>query len=249
MNLTQKLKDWAEVDIKDTFYAEFEQSRFNWSLSGVEKEPLEEEIRQCFSRCTAIALNMELPVGAFIRALMEREDVPLEARNGLFKNILDEEKHQRAFSLIADAYKPDECDLVKANNFRKALVSGSSHPLAKARDLETILFIPLQICMRVYGTQSLERLINWISIDEDRHIKYNWEVSAEINIGLDTSLSQDILSIAAWVFEPLKEAKYNQAFWLKTAKDMANDGYSSDLQSLCDYGIAKAPFEIQNSNY
>jgi hypothetical protein len=257
MSLTNNLATWEHIETTDNWFTEFEKSRIDWRVSPIDKvlspniAPYQiSEIDECFQRMVAVALELELPVGAFIRSLLEREaDVPIEAKSGLYKNILDEEKHQDAFIKIKQTYTPNQLQETIASRFRKQIISSKSHPLVKARDLETNLFVPFQICMRFFGSQSLERIINWISIDENRHIQYNWEVSAALNIGLDTDFNQICGEVAEWVFDPLESFTQDKVFWLDTVYDQMEDGYSERLANLVNYGTPKAPFELRNSTY
>lgn len=250
--LTQKLNEWLSYEALDQFF-EYEQTRVEWEPAYVVKDnqlEFSDEIDSCFSRCIALALELELPVGAFIRGLIEREnDIPTTALKGLVLNIQDEEKHFKAFENISKTYKVYNADRQQAINYRKSLIHSKAHPLQKSRDLETILFIPLQSAMRYYGSQSLERVISAVSLDEYRHLQYNWEVSHLLGINFNVELENMISTIAKWMFEPLKESNLNFQFWNKRIDDMRIDGKSEILEGIMSYAIKTAPFEVSNENY
>lgn len=256
MSLTAKLNQWTNtIATEHDIFFEYERTRQLWEPAYVVKDNSsklgnQDEIDNAMSRAIALALELELPVGAFIRAMFEREDeIPQSARQGLIKNIEDEEKHYQAFKNISLTYVSSEEDKAEAIKCRKVLLHFKAHPLQKSRDLETILFIPLQSMMRYYGSQSLERVIASVSLDEYRHLQYNWELSEMLNVGFNEELENLIKNIAQWMFEPLKNTKINRNFWNKTTQEMAEDGRCEDLENLMCYGIKTAPFEVSNDNY
>lgn len=251
--LTRKLDSIldAVTDVRDIFY-DFEAGRTEWEPQAVKNDksfPYQNEINDCFSRCIALSLQLELPVGSFIRAILDQSELPITAKQGLIKNIKDEEKHEVAFRRIAEAYNVKDEDMHIANKYRIRCVKSQTNPLIKSRDLETIVFIPLQSVMRYYGSESVERVIGFISKDEYRHLNYNWEVSCILNLEFDYDFEHLLIDINKWIFEPLKNAPLNRQFWLKCANDMQTQGKSKKLEELFSYGIHLAPFEISNSYY
>lgn len=238
------------ITVEDIFIS-FEKERQEWEPQAVIKNklhPHQDEIDRCFSRCIALAC-LELPVGSFIRAIVDQDNIPITAKQGLIKNIQDEEKHELAFRKIAQAYPSTDADMYQANKFRIACVQSKANPLIKSRDLETIVFISLQSFMRYYGSESLERVIGFISRDEYRHLNYNWEVSLLTNCGFDTDFEELLMSINKWLFAPLKNTALNGDFWLDCSQDMREEGKSKRLEELFSYGVHLAPFEISNSYY
>lgn len=255
MELTRNLKiDFTEEHSADIF-TELHKERRDWNISTVPKESFMldlEGLEECFQRATAIGLDMELPVGSFVRNILEKiSDIPQTAIPGLIANIKDEEKHERAFKAIAKIYHPSLEHAQYSGKVRSTLVKWQISPLQKARDLETIVFIPLQSFLRFFGGEAMERLIADISHDEFRHVNYGWELSSVLNIGLCEEEFEDYLKqIASWCFEPLtRDHTYGRDFWVNTITDMARDGQSEALTRLFNYGVHKAPFEINNANY
>lgn len=251
--LTKKLDSILSLGVteQDIFF-EFEKERVEWEPQAIKKDklfPYQDDIDACFSRCIALSLCLELPVGSFIRAIVEQDSIPLTAKQGLIKNIKDEEKHELAFKRIAESYSVSSADMAQANTYRIACVQSKANPLLKSRDLETIIFIPLQSVLRYYGSDSLERVIGFISKDEYRHLNYNWEVSALTNIGFDHEFENLLMGVVEWLFEPLHNTPLNSSFWLSCASDMREQGKSKRLEELFSYGVHLAPFEISNSYY
>jgi hypothetical protein len=255
MSLTRNLKEsWLNAPV-DGEFIEFEATRKDWDLSGVQELPstIHPANLDTLNRCVALSLELELPVGAFIRALLEREDnVPVGARFGLIENIHDEEKHEQAFRLIASVLEIPLAIKHQAKKFRESLVHSNVHPLEKARDLETIVFVPMQAYIRTNSNQSIERVLVEVSRDEMRHVCYNWEVSAELSIGITDEFNDYLAEeVTDWIYAPLQndEVKTDYNFWKQAALEMKNDGMSDRLSQLTNYGVHRAAFELPNDLY
>lgn len=260
MSLTKNISGLKEISqinfasLEPDIFTELERERVNWNVPTTRKDdtndPHQEQIDACFSRIIALSLNLELPIGAFNRCLLEREkELPISAKIGIIKNIEDEEKHQKAFENIAKTYKVTKEDLNIANEYRKYLIKSSTHPLIKSRDLETIVFIALQTCLRYFGSQSLERLIAYISLDEFRHLQYGWELSNILNLGFDREFEDQLVEICKWSFQPLRDTRLNSAFWVNGVLEMRETGESTLFNDLMSYGVVIAPFELSNAYY
>lgn len=249
--LTKKLATHLEPTTTQDEFTELNKDRLNWNVTDLPSEPFTQftpGISECFSRITALGLELELPVGSFIRAAIEQVDkIPPTAIAGMIANIIDEEKHFDAFNRIAKIYSPSIQDLQQAKTFRKALIHYKINPIAKARDLETLLFLPIQSIMRVYGGEALERVIGDISHDEYRHTNFGWELSVRLGIPRNTDFEDVCLGVFGWVLEPLNGAI--SKIWKGIGEDMRCDGSSDLLDKMLNYGIHKAPFEISNAYY
>ena len=241
----------TETQHTHDIFTELAAERKDWKVSPVPREPFANETsgaEQVFQRISALGLELELPVGAFIRAALERYDeIPPTAIKGMIENIKDEEKHFQAFQNIARAYQPTESDLQSAITWRKLLLHAQHNPIAKARDLETLVFLPVQGFMRVYGGQTLERVIADVSHDEYRHTNFGWELSTVLRIERDANFEQVCLRIIRWCFEPLDPEL--QKLWWNVTTEFQETGYSEYLDKTLNYGIHKAPFEISNAYY
>lgn len=260
MNLIKNITELSELnsvviaELEQDIFTDLERERINWLIPNIKKDDNvsahETEISQCFSRIIALSLNLELPIGAFIRSLLELEKhLPLSAKLGLVKNIQDEEKHEQAFRNVARTYAVFDSDLKIANEYRKLLVKYPAHPLIKSRDLETIVFIAIQTCLRYFGSQSLERLVGYISLDEFRHLQYGWEITDILGLGFDYQFENHLIEICQWTFEPLQNTPLNHNYWMQGVNEMREDGESKQFNDLMSYGICTCPFEISNNNY
>jgi hypothetical protein len=108
-----------------------------------------------------------------------------------------------------------------------------------------LIFLPVQAILRVYGGEPLERVVASISVDEYRHTNFNWYVSGDVNLGLDKEFETELKTIFNWVIETLP----NPGFWVNIFQELQSEGASDSLDSILNYGIHKAPFEISNTVY
>jgi hypothetical protein len=232
-------------------FSELENDRRDWVVGDIEKATIKDiNVKRCLSKIIALGLNLELPVGAFLSALLEREkEIPPYAIPGIIKNIQDEEKHFDAFNKLNIAYPAIGEHLEQATKFRKQVVSSKAHPLIKARDLETIVFVPVQTYLRLYGSDSVERIIMHISHDEYRHLQYGWQITEILGLDFDREFEKIAVGISKWVFEDIKEAEYDCHFWNSVINDMKEYGESKQLTDIISWGVTLPLFEISNSNY
>lgn len=249
--LTRKLEQYVDINLttQDVF-TELANDRLIWQPIDILDEPLAPitGARECFNRIVALGLELELPVGSFIRAAIERvSDIPKTAIKGMIENIIDEEKHFDAFSRISNVYTPTEYDLISASIFRQELLHFSYNPIAKARDLETLVFLPIQAILRVYGGEALERVVADISHDEYRHTNFGWELSTVLKIHRNRDFESICKRVFEWTIKPLDEQQ--KQFWTDVFAEMQEQGYSEKLDAVLNYGIHKAPFELSNANY
>lgn len=238
------------LDTHNEFSA-LENDRRDWTVGRVENAVIKDlNVQTCLSKIIALGLNLELPVGAFLSALLDREkDIPPYAIPGIIKNIRDEEKHLDAFEKLNYVYPAKPEHIEQANKFRKQIVSSKTHPLIKARDLETIVFVPVQTYLRLYGSDSIERIIMHISHDEYRHLQYGWQLTEVLGLGFDNEFEQIAMGISKWVFAEILDCEYDFSFWNSVVEDMKNYGESKQLTDIISWGVTLPLFEISNSNY
>lgn len=251
-NLNKKNFDF-EINTFDAVneFTALENDRRDWTAGKVENINIKAvNLSNCLSKIIALGLNLELPVGAFLSALLEREaEIPPYAIPGIIKNIQDEEKHFDAFQKMNYVYPARQEHLEQAHKFRKLVVSSKAQPLIKARDLETIVFVPVQTYLRLYGSDSIERIIMHISHDEYRHLQYGWELTDILGLGFDHEFEEIAVSISRWVFEDIVNAEYDFVFWNSVINDMREFGESKTLTDIISWGVTLPLFEISNSNY
>ncbi len=249
-SLTQKLRNLQvpSTTHRDAF-TEWTAQKINWNVPEIEHEGfknIEQGIADTFSRIVALGLELELPVGSFIRAAIEKiRDIPPTAIEGMIGNIEDEEKHFLSFQRIAAKYNVKTEDKKQAALFRREAIQNKLNPIVKTRDLETIVFLPLQGVLRFYGGQSLERLVADISHDEVRHTNYGWLLSTKFKYHRYTDFENFCTRITRWAVQPLQTSKK----WEDICIEIRDTGESKILSQMLNYSVHKAPFEINNRTY
>ena len=183
----------------------------------------------------ALALrHMELPVGDFINDALA-SDVPALSRELLISNVRDEENHDLALNLIANAYGVDEKAEKEAMALRQAWTSHPDHTVLKAMVAERAIFFVLLPFMRFNGDAAMRTTSADISRDEQIHVATNSLVCREL--GLDISPSLDKLRKATinWVMQPLQVGasdKYlDKKFWLDSSDRLMYEGKAPELSA------------------
>ena len=192
--------------------------------------------------------HMELPVGDFITDALSN-DVPEVSRDLLLHNVRDEENHDLALNLIADAYGVDEKAEREALALREAWTSHPDHTVLKAMVAERAIFFVLLPFMRFNGDAAMRTTSADISRDEQIHVATNSLVCREL--GLDISPSLDKLRKATinWVMQPLKVGasdKYlDKKFWLDSSDRLMYEGRAPELNAT---KAARMPAFFEHSN-
>ena len=211
--------------------------------AGICKEGAEETILR------ALALrHMELPVGDFITDALST-DIPGSAREILVSNVRDEENHDLALSLIADAYGTDEKAEKEAMALQKAWIAHPDHTITKAMVAERAIFFVLLPFFRFNGDAAMRTTSADISRDEQIHVATNSLVCREL--GLDISPSLDKLRKATinWVMQPLSintsDRYLAKNFWLNSSDNLMYNGNAPELFATKS---ARMPAFFEHSN-
>ena len=210
--------------------------------AGTCKEGAEETILR------ALALrHMELPVGDFINDALTT-DIPSASREILVSNVRDEENHDLALNLIADAYGIDEKAEAEAIKLRDAWVAHPDHTVLKAMVAERAIFFVLLPFFRFNGDAAMRTTSADISRDEQIHVATNSLVCREL--GLDISPSLDKLRKATinWVMQPLGENPdrfLDKKFWLDSSDRLMYEGKAPELSATKS---ARMPAFFEHSN-
>ena len=212
-------------------------------VAGACKEGAEETILR------ALALrHMELPVGDFISDALST-DVPPLSRELLISNVRDEENHDLALGLIADAYGTDEKFEREALALRDAWTAHPDHTILKAMVAERAIFFVLLPFFRFNGDAAMRTTSADISRDEQIHVSANSIVCTEL--GLDISPSLDKLRKATinWVMQPLSytnDSRYlSRKFWLDCSDNLMYQGKAPELSATKS---ARMPAFFEHSN-
>ena len=192
--------------------------------------------------------HMELPVGDFITDALSN-DVPEVSRDLLLHNVRDEENHDLALNLIADAYGVDEKAEREALALREAWTSHPDHTVLKAMVAERAIFFVLLPFMRFNGDAAMRTTSADISRDEQIHVATNSLVCRELGLNISPSLDKLRKATINWVMQPLKVGasdKYlDKKFWLDSSDRLMYEGRAPELNAT---KAARMPAFFEHSN-
>ena len=213
--------------------------------AGVVKEGAEETLKR------VIALrHMELPVGDFITDALST-DIPSSSTDLLNSNVRDEEKHDLALNLIANAHGIDEKAEKEAMALRDAWIAHPDHTILKAMVAERAIFFVLLPFLRFNGDAAMRTTSADISRDEQIHVASNSLVCAELGLSPSPSLDKLRKATINWVMQPLginTTDKYlDKKFWLNSSDNLMYQGKAPEL-SATRSARAVAFFEHSNVN-
>ena len=229
-------------------YQKLLESKRKWTPVKPTAGKLVEGAEEAVLRALAMR-HMELPVGEFIESSLS--EIPVLSQELLRSNVKDEENHDLALSLVADAIVIDPKAEEEAKRIRTAWEAHPDNSILKALVAERAIFFVLLPLFRFNGDSSLRTVSADISRDERTHVAANSLVCQEL--GLTPSPSLDKLSKAtiAWVMQPLKNSltnKYQQKdFWLKASDNLMYQGKAPELTET-KRGRMISFFEHDNRN-
>jgi len=212
-------------------------------VAGKCKDGAEETIHR------ALAMrHMELPVGDFITDALSN-DVPEVSRDLLLHNVRDEENHDLALNLIADAYGIDKKAEKEAMALREAWTSHPDHTILKAMVAERAIFFVLLPFFRFNGDAAMRTTSADISRDEQIHVATNSLVCRELGLNISPSLDKLRKATINWVMQPLKVGasdKYlDKKFWLDSSDRLMYEGRAPELNAT---KAARMPAFFEHSN-
>lgn len=203
-----------------------------WSPAPLAKTPIKPNggIPDTIAKIQAIALHLELPVGAFVGDTT-RKGLPIsnDALALLKSNIADETRHERAFKYSAEVYPVSGDYLHTASNIAEDWISHPAHTLAKAAVLELGVFmLGLDFLLR-FGSQSLGRVAYDVSKDENRHVQTNFAIIDELNLSIDSSLNSLRKQTLSWIMEDVSIPGMGVDFWLRQSQQYMDTRQAPEL--------------------
>ena len=192
--------------------------------------------------------HMELPVGDFILDALST-DVPELARDLLTSNVKDEENHDLALSLVANAFGTDPQAEKEALSLREAWVSHPDHTILKAMVAERAIFFVLLPFLRFNGDAGMRTVSADISRDEQVHVASNSIVCKELGLTYSPSLDKLRKATINWVMQPLGTNTTNRyldkKFWVDSSDRLMYEGKAPQLS---DTRAARMPAFFEHSN-
>ena len=219
-----------------------------WTPVAPEKGAVKEGAEETLKRVIALR-HMELPVGDFITDALST-DIPSSSTDLLYSNVRDEEKHDLALNLIANAHGIDEKAEKEALALRDAWVAHPDHTVLKAMVAERAIFFVLLPLLRANGDPGMRTVSADISRDEQIHVACNSLVCRELGLEISPSLDKLRKATINWVMQPLGSNidKYlDKKFWLDSSDNLMYQGKAPEL-SFTKSARMPAFFEHSNVN-
>lgn len=196
---------------------------------------VDEKLRGTLGRALALRC-LELPVGEFIKAGMEK-GVPGEAESLLVSNIADEDRHDIALQYCEDAYKLAAPYEKEAAVIRQAWLDAPEHPILKGLVAERSLFFVILPLFRFMGPAGLRTCAQDISRDEIGHVASNTLVCQELNLQPTKHLNALRRATLNWMLEdhpaelPEGLDRFDRAFWTRQSDRLFFEGKAPELQA------------------
>ena len=216
-------------------------------------------VNQAIQRTLALGLFLELPVGEWV---MEgrKTNLPTVAKKLLQTNIADEAKHFLGFSLANKSYPIDKSVMDEAGLIAQAWLDSTEHPLIKARNAETGVFLAGGLAiLRLAGGTSLADMAESIAVDESGHVAANNLVLADLNMSPyspSLAIRELIDSTIDWLVGDLsipgrflgERYNFDKKFVMESSKELIETGVAKRLNDLLDIQVTQSPMEQSNSS-
>ena len=229
-------------------YQKLLESKRKWTPVQPTAGKLVEGAEEAVIRALAMR-HMELPVGEFIEASLS--EIPVLSQDLLRSNVKDEENHDLALNLVADAIGTDPKAEEEAKRIRTAWEAHPDNSILKALVAERAIFFVLLPLFRFNGDSSLRTVSADISRDERTHVAANTLVCKELGLTPSPSLDKLRKATIAWVMQPLKNSLTNKSqqkdFWLKASDNLMYQGKAPELTET-KRGRMISFFEHDNRN-
>lgn len=219
-------------------------------------------VDEAIQRTLALGLFLELPVGEWVLDGRKRElnNLPESAKILLQTNIADEAKHDKGFRLANEAYFISKSVLSEAQGIANEWLSNVDHPLVKARNAETGVFLPAGLAiLRLVGGKSLSDMAEQIARDESRHVTTNELAIRDLgfNPGSPTQSIRELIKVTLdWLVGDLNVPSdeigelydFNKAFIMEESDNLIERGIAPRMNLLFDVQINQSPMEMSNSS-
>lgn len=214
-------------------YSHLLSKKRSWTPVKPGPAPIEDAARATLGRALALRC-LELPVGDFIEAGMER-GTPMAAADLLRSNIVDEDRHDRALQLCEDAYRLAAPYEAEARQIQQAWLDAPEHPVLKALVAERSLFFVILPLFRFLGPAGLRTTAQDISRDEITHVACNTLVCDALGLESSERLNRLRRATMSWMLKehtqalPESMARYTREFWLRQSDKLYYEGRAPEL--------------------
>lgn len=222
-----------------------------WEPQAVSRGQLVAGGEQALKRALALRI-LELPVADFLREGLKRDlpDSPgvVEA---LESNIADEERHDKALSLVVEAHGTDEKAERQAEAILKAWQELPDHPILVTAVLESSVFFVLLPLYRALGDVGLRTTAADISRDEQAHAAIHRMISGQLSLQPSKRLRDVRRATVDWFTSPLESSVdpsnrfLDNSFWMRQSDSLYSRGVAPELAGT---RAARMPAFFESSN-
>ena len=219
-------------------------------------------VTEAIQRTIALGLFLELPVGEWVLDGRKKEtaNLPAVALKLLQRNVSDEAKHDQGFKFAASAYPVSTEIMHEAELIAEQWIYNSSHPLEKARNAETGVFLAAGLAtLRLCGGTSLAGMSESIAVDESDHVATNELVLQDLNMNPQNpnkGLRDLISDTLDWLMGDLsipgsfigESYNFDKAFVMEASDSLIETGIAKRLNSLLDIQVTRSPMEEGNGD-
>ena len=218
------------------------------------------QVLPALQRCIALALQLELPVGAWVGTFTKTEDAKISSflKTLLLSNIKDETFHYQGFVFASEALPLPQEILDESVLIAKTWDTADLVSIAKSGYAEMGVFMVSLAILRLLGGAELARLAQEVSKDEFRHAATNRAVMQSLGINLhspETKIQKLMEDTVAWLVGDLhvpdkelcEDFDFNVNFLLESSKELVAEGTARRLNGLMDYQVHQLPFELSNA--
>lgn len=220
---------------KESPYFEAITRKRSWEPQAVSKGALVQGGEAALRRALALRV-LELPVADFLREGLKRDlpDAPgvVEA---LESNIKDEERHDKALSLVIEAHGSDEKAERQASVILKEWQALPDHPILITAVLESSVFFVLLPLYRALGDIGIRTTAADISRDEQAHAYVHRLIAKQLGEVPSTRLKQLRRATVDWFCAPLEQSVdpknqfLGRDFWLRQSDSLYSRGVAPEL--------------------
>lgn len=197
-------------------------------------------------KCIALALKLELPVGAFTLTGAINLLSPLY-KYVLKHNAADELIHYNQFDALAQAVKLPQEYLEEAELITNALLKYPAHPLFMSAFIELGIFFPSLSVMRKFGDSTIKTAVNYVSRDEAAHVRVGWDIIDTMRIpNASKQLAEMRRDIVAWMTSSIKVPRFNTDYWIANSDSLIETRKAEGFE-FTSVGMVVAPFEMANN--
>jgi hypothetical protein len=210
------------------------------------------QILNAARRCIALGLQLEVPVGQFVRAQTDAQ-LPKIAhiRELLMSAVADEGRHYRGFHFAEQAYGTVEDAHAVELSRRWFEVATATSPIAAAGWLEAGVFLSTLGFMRIACGPSLAELALRIAEDESRHVATNRAVTQWLRIEVPQSVRELIADTIRYAIGTCcfvaSGTVCDAQFFVDCGLELLDTNKCKRLDDLCNAIQHDMPFEKPNN--